>query len=515
MADQIFEVHSGFYDAVNRDRLYSADEMNRPYKRVITNGVFATPAGTPSADLQVTAPGSGMNITVAPGEGLFGDKWYENPSIIVITVPNNSSANTRIDSVIAQVDRRSSGRVGNIVYRTGTAAEEPEAPPINNVANVYEYRLANITVAAGANVITGAMITDMRGTDDCPWVTSLIKQVDTSTLFRQYQTAFEDYFDTATRNYEEYKEEQQEDWDAFVQTLTDELTVDTNVIVLSSFYIAAVDASIVPIGIASFNPLTDALMVFQNGLQLTAVTHYAIDAQGENVLLKAPVLAGQNVSFICFKSVISADLESTVRMMQNVDRKVSIFMQDGGWLAISLQNGAAAWSADETPRVRCIGNRVYIRGAFKGIASTGDTIGTIPVAYAPAVDYYYTHSAIDTTGNIAYMVTLKILAATGEIKLYACSGELSGSDMISLSTDFLANIGIMAPTVYVYKGAVATYADLPATGQQAGDVYVVNAADPSHGIGAGDEVVWNGAEWEIYTDTVSDTEIDDIIDDLI
>ena len=86
--------------------------------------------------------------------------------------------------------------------------------------------------------------------------------------------------------------------------------------------------------------------------------------------------------------------------------------------------------------------------------------------------------------------------------------------MISLATDFLANIGIIAPTVYVYKGAVATYADLPATGQQAGDVYAVNTADPAHGIGAGDEVVWNGAEWEIYTDTVSNAEIDDIISDL-
>lgn len=51
-------------------------------------------------------------------------------------------------------------------------------------------------------------------------------------------------------------------------------------------------------------------------------------------------------------------------------------------------------------------------------------------------------------------------------------------------------------TVYQYKGSVATYADLPTTGQKVGDVWNVETADPNHGIKAGDNVAWDGAQWD-------------------
>lgn len=52
-------------------------------------------------------------------------------------------------------------------------------------------------------------------------------------------------------------------------------------------------------------------------------------------------------------------------------------------------------------------------------------------------------------------------------------------------------------TVYQYKGSVATYADLPTTGQKVGDVWNVETADPDHGIKAGDNVAWDGAQWDV------------------
>ena len=52
-------------------------------------------------------------------------------------------------------------------------------------------------------------------------------------------------------------------------------------------------------------------------------------------------------------------------------------------------------------------------------------------------------------------------------------------------------------TVYQYKGSVATYADLPTTEQKVGDVWNVETADPDHGIKAGDNVAWDGAQWDI------------------
>lgn len=52
-------------------------------------------------------------------------------------------------------------------------------------------------------------------------------------------------------------------------------------------------------------------------------------------------------------------------------------------------------------------------------------------------------------------------------------------------------------TVYQYKGSVATYANLPTTGQKVGDVWNVETADPDHGIKAGDNVAWDGAQWDM------------------
>ena len=51
-------------------------------------------------------------------------------------------------------------------------------------------------------------------------------------------------------------------------------------------------------------------------------------------------------------------------------------------------------------------------------------------------------------------------------------------------------------TVYKYRGSVNTYADLPVNGKAVGDVYNVVTADASHGIKAGDNVVWNGNAWD-------------------
>ena len=51
-------------------------------------------------------------------------------------------------------------------------------------------------------------------------------------------------------------------------------------------------------------------------------------------------------------------------------------------------------------------------------------------------------------------------------------------------------------TVYQYKGSVATYANLPTTGQKVGDVWNIETADPDHGIKAGDNAAWDGAQWD-------------------
>lgn len=50
-------------------------------------------------------------------------------------------------------------------------------------------------------------------------------------------------------------------------------------------------------------------------------------------------------------------------------------------------------------------------------------------------------------------------------------------------------------TAFRYKGTVENYAKLP-TNAELGDVYNITASDSTNNIKAGDNVVWNGTEWD-------------------
>lgn len=74
-----------------------------------------------------------------------------------------------------------------------------------------------------------------------------------------------------------------------------------------------------------------------------------------------------------------------------------------------------------------------------------------------------------------------------------------------------------AASAITYKGSVATYADLPSDDVEVGDMYMVQQADQTHGVNAGDYVVWNGTTWDVQGSgidisdmfaTLSDSDID-------
>ena len=61
--------------------------------------------------------------------------------------------------------------------------------------------------------------------------------------------------------------------------------------------------------------------------------------------------------------------------------------------------------------------------------------------------------------------------------------------------------GLISSTFH-YKGSVNTYADLPSSEQQVGDVWNVATADTTHGIKAGDNVCWDGNNWDVLSGVV-------------
>ena len=60
----------GYFNSVNGDRTYNADQMSEYFDGLVSNGVYESVGGA----LQVTA-GSGMTVNVASGRGIINCKW--------------------------------------------------------------------------------------------------------------------------------------------------------------------------------------------------------------------------------------------------------------------------------------------------------------------------------------------------------------------------------------------------------------------------------------------------------
>lgn len=209
-------IECGFFNSINGDREYSADQMTRPYELLVSNGVFATPKGVPSDYLQVYANG-GFNIVVKAGRGIFKNKWLINDSDMLLTVDGPEISN-RIDSVIVRINTGNDGldsRSGTITIKKGKEAPTPTAPVMERSVDVHEYRLADITIGAEVTEILPANVKDCRASADCGFITSLVQQVDTDTLFTQWEDAYKRYYEQVEADNKAYYDSNKSRFDAY------------------------------------------------------------------------------------------------------------------------------------------------------------------------------------------------------------------------------------------------------------------------------------------------------------
>ncbi len=251
-------IKSMFFNAVKEgdvyDRTYNADDFSRYLENIVGNGVFPNP----STSLQA-AVSSGMDIVVKQGSAWIAGHKLINTAALTLTVDASESLLNRIDRIVCYIDYVN--RVMDIEIVKGTPATNPTAPALVRTDSRYELSLATIYVAKQVTAITNANITDTRAdTTICGWSTGVLQQVDTSTLFQQWQTAYSDY-------YADVKQQ----LDDFMETLTQELGVNTY---LKSYDLhREIDAgtqnfTVVfnPIGYEGYDP-TDVISVFINGLK--------------------------------------------------------------------------------------------------------------------------------------------------------------------------------------------------------------------------------------------------------
>lgn len=260
----------GFFNSIDHDRVYNADQMSTYFKGLISQGVFENVGGA----LQVMAS-DGLTVQVQTGRAIIGDvlKWVENDTVMNLTINPAHVTLNRYTAVIIQCDINN--RVINITTKDGANATDPIKPNMVNTATMKELCLAYIYVKAGTSAITQANIQDTRANKNlCGWVTGLVDQVDTTELFNQWSAAYSENI----AEMESWEVTQKTAFENWLSTLTQQLTVGAyikeykKVVTLNSGDSRTINLDMT--GYTQEN--SDVFLIYLNGLKGIESTDYTI-----------------------------------------------------------------------------------------------------------------------------------------------------------------------------------------------------------------------------------------------
>lgn len=397
-----------FFNAVESggtyDRVYNAEDVTSYLDLIVGSGVFPNP----STNLQVRAS-TGMNVIVGAGQGWISGHKMINTADLTLALDGSDVLLNRIDRIVFYVDYLA--REMGIGVVKGEPASTATAPALTRTASRYEMCLAEVYIAKQAESVTASVITDTRGDATvCGYVQGLIQQMDTTTMFAQWQAAFDDWFETVQ------------------ETLT-------NATLLRRYdgtYTTVAENE------ASFNVLTyvpeynyalDMLTVIINGLTVSK-TEYT--QSGATITLNVPISQiGTQISFLVIKAVDTEDAQSVVEEVEELQAAVG-----------ALENGVyiATGSGDNQTLSNTV--KSFLSAATDGQQMTVEVMGslgiTTPAAVVEGVSYWFDFASniesdrrviVDFSRADRVRVNNSGLLINGDerVEVVGLSGEIAGA----------------------------------------------------------------------------------------
>lgn len=167
------------------DRAYLAEDFARYFAKFIGTGVYPNPA----TGLQVVAIDNNMQIRIKKGDGYILGRDFENTDDYIIQLDVADGVLSRIDRVVLRLDYLKRDIIP--VLKKGNYASSPIAPVLQRDADAYEIALADVYIKNGVIKINQSDITDTRLNKElCGIVHGVVNQVDTTEIFRQFQSWF-------------------------------------------------------------------------------------------------------------------------------------------------------------------------------------------------------------------------------------------------------------------------------------------------------------------------------------
>ena len=151
------------------DRAVGATMLRETFKNFFTDGVFATPA----SGLQIGKASSGLAVTIQPGVFIINGSMgavLDEMSLVLDSAPPQG----RIPyAIMLRFDNTENARSLYVTVEKGIASSTPVPPePDQSTPAVMEYRLGWVDVPSGATDLSGATVTNEKGTDVCPFASA-------------------------------------------------------------------------------------------------------------------------------------------------------------------------------------------------------------------------------------------------------------------------------------------------------------------------------------------------------
>lgn len=134
-----------------------------------------------------------MTVTIGSGYANINGKVAMSDESTTLDIAAASGTLNRIDAVVLR--RNDTDRLCSLLVVQGTNATSPTVPELVRSNGIYDIRLAEIYVAAGAVKILTDNITDKRADSSvCGWVTGTVETIDSAQMLAQLTAQFDTWF---------------------------------------------------------------------------------------------------------------------------------------------------------------------------------------------------------------------------------------------------------------------------------------------------------------------------------
>lgn len=185
---------SSFFNDVDGDRIYYAEDFAEYFIPFFTNGIF-------NNGCQVLGNTNDMAVNVSTGRAFINGYRYRNKQSKTLTIENADGVLNRIDNIVIRLDLTNRNISTQVIK--GSFLNNPVAPDLTRTSTIYDLRIAKVYIPAGTTEITQDLIEDCRFINsDCGNVISPIKTPDTEQLFIQMQAIFDKFIADSTNGFD-------------------------------------------------------------------------------------------------------------------------------------------------------------------------------------------------------------------------------------------------------------------------------------------------------------------------